>query len=111
MERLMLERLAGVVDREVRARFPAGTVRRVALLQPGDDPQIGPDELLGGVFIEASGRPVDYQRLLDAWARTHETRMKRMRRELFLRLPPARLLEFTIEDPDGAAPRITMPDD
>ncbi len=111
MERLMLDRLAGVVDREVRARFPAGTVRRVALLQSGDDPQIGPDELLVRVFIEASGGPADYQRLLDAWARAHETRMKRMRRELSLRLPPARLLEFTIEDPDGAAPRITMPDD
>jgi hypothetical protein len=39
--------------------------------------------------------------------------MKRLRRELSLRLPPARLLEFTVEDPDdpGAVPRITMPDD
>jgi hypothetical protein len=39
--------------------------------------------------------------------------MMRLRRELSLRLPPARQLEFTIDDasePD-AAPRITMPDD
>lgn len=107
------DRLERLIDREVKARFSAGAVRRVAVLQHGDDPVIEPGELLVRVFIEATAGPEDYQRSLDEWARAHETGMKRLRRELSLRLPPARLLEFTVEDASdpGAAPRITMPDD
>ena len=46
-----------MIDRELRARFPAGSVRRVALLGPGDDERVGPDELLVRVVIEAPGGP------------------------------------------------------
>jgi hypothetical protein len=99
-----------MIDREVKARFPAGTVRRVALLRHGDDPVIEPGELLVRVFIEAPDGQEDDQRSLDAWAQAHQVVMKRLRRELSLRLPPARLLEFAVGDA-GATPRITMPDD
>jgi hypothetical protein len=37
--------------------------------------------------------------------------MEELRRELSLRLPSARLLEFTFDDPGAATPRIMMPDD
>src|SRR5260370_11983494 len=37
--------------------------------------------------------------------------METMRRELSVRLPSARLLEFTFDDPGETTPRITMPDD
>jgi Peptidase family S41/N-terminal domain of Peptidase_S41 in eukaryotic IRBP len=113
VERAAVERLQRLIDREVKARFPAGGVRRVAVLQHSDDPAIEPGELLVRLFIEADGGPGDDQRSLDAWAQAHQAGMKRIRRELSLRLPPARLLEFTVDgasDP-GAAPRITMPDD
>jgi Peptidase family S41/N-terminal domain of Peptidase_S41 in eukaryotic IRBP len=113
VERAAVERLERLIDRELKARFPAGAVRRVAVLQHGDDPAIEPGELLVRLFIEADGGPGDYQRSLDTWAQAHQAAMKRIRRELSLRLPPARLLEFTVDgasDP-GAAPRITMPDD
>ena len=113
MERPVKDRLERMIDREVKARFTPGAVRRVALLQHDDDPAVGPDELLVRVFIEAPGGPEDYQRSLDEWARAHQAGMKRMRRELSLRLPPARLLEFTIDDAGSShpAPRITMPHD
>jgi Peptidase family S41/N-terminal domain of Peptidase_S41 in eukaryotic IRBP len=111
VERSELTRLERMIDREVKARFAPGTVRRVAVLQHGDDPAIEPEELLVRVFIEAGGGPEDQQRSLDVWAEDHQTGMKRMRRELSLRLPPARLLEFTVDTGDPAAPRITMPDD
>ena len=94
---------------EVKLRFPAGAVQRVALRQSGDDPE----ELLVRVFIAVPDGSRDPQRSLQAWAQAHEARMKRLRRELSLRLPEARLLEFTVDDagdPD-VAPRITMPDD
>jgi len=109
----MRDRLEHMIDREVKARFAAGAVRRVVLLEHEDDPAIEPDELLVRVFIEPPGGTEDGQRSLDEWAQAHGTGMRRMRRELSLRLPPARLLEFTADDADSShpAPRITMPDD
>jgi Peptidase family S41/N-terminal domain of Peptidase_S41 in eukaryotic IRBP len=48
---------------------------------------------------------------LAAWQGTHQRGMDTLRRELSMRLPEARLLEFTFDDPDPATPRLTMPDD
>jgi hypothetical protein len=105
-----MRRVERMVDRELRARFPAGSVRRVAVLGPGDDERIGPDELLVRVVIEAPDGPQDPQRSLDEWSRAHEPRMKQVRRELSFRLPEARLLEFTAGDEPGAA-AVTMRND
>ena len=119
MDQAEAQRLKRTVEREVRAGFGPDAVTRVALLQPGEDPAIGPGELLIRVFIAADPDTMP-EPALAAWAQAHETGMRRLRRELSVRLPPARLLEFTIEDAgpgtadagaSGTAPRITMPDD
>lgn len=129
MERTEMARLERRVNDEILTRFPAGAVRRVALLQETDDAQIGSAELLVRVFVgltavpreavagdPVSGEPAAPSReeSLQLWAAEHETAMRRLRRELSLRLPPARLLEFTIDDDgddDGSAPRIVLPHD
>ena len=115
MDQAEAARLEERINREVTARFPAGSVRRATLVLDADDPALEPDELLVRVFVDAPGPSgADPQQFLDDWARTHEVGMRRLRRELSLRLPPARLLEFTVETPadDAApAPRITVPDD
>ena len=112
MERTELLRLEWFIDREVKARFAPGAVGRVVVRQhgddpAGDDPAMEPGELLVRVFV---GR-ADDQQSLDDWARVHQAGMKRMRRELFLQLPAARWLEFTIEGAGPPVPRITMPED
>jgi hypothetical protein len=56
------------------------------------------------VFVEAADADG-----LAAWQQAHETGIETFRRELSLRLPAARLLEFTVDEP-GAA-RISVPDD
>jgi Peptidase family S41/N-terminal domain of Peptidase_S41 in eukaryotic IRBP len=129
VERSAVARLELQINDEILTRFPAGAVRRVALLQAADDPQIDPDELLVRVFIglpaerlaeqeaagDMAGVPAggpSQEESLQSWAAQHETAMRRLRRELSLRLPPARLLEFTVDDGDpGGAPRIVMPHD
>jgi hypothetical protein len=115
MDQAEAARLEERINREVTARFPAGSVRRATLVLDADDPALEPDELLVRVFVDTPGPSgADPQQFLDDWARTHEVGMRRLRRELSLRLPPARLLEFTVETPadDAApAPRITVPDD
>jgi Peptidase family S41/N-terminal domain of Peptidase_S41 in eukaryotic IRBP len=115
MDQAEAARLEERINREIMARFPAGSVRRATLVLDADDPALEPDELLVRVFVDTPAQSgADPQQLLDDWARTHEVGMRRLRRELSLRLPPARLLEFTVETPDDDAtqvPRITVPDD
>ena len=104
-EQAMVER---VINHEMQERFSAGAVQRAVLLQHGDDPAIEPDQLLVRVFVEASDEPG-----LTAWQRAHQGGIDAIRRELSLRLPAARLLEFTIDSPGDqpGAPRISVPDD
>jgi len=104
-EQAMVER---VINHEMQERFSAGAVRRAVLLQHGDDPAIEPGQLLVRVFVEASDEPG-----LTAWQSAHQEGIDAIRRELSLRLPAARLLEFTIDSPGDqpGAPRISVPDD
>ena len=104
-EQAMVER---VINHEMQERFTAGAVRRAVLLQHGDDPAIAPGQLMVRVFVEAHDEPG-----LAAWQQAHQAGMDAFRRELSLRLPAARLLEFTIDSPgaEPGAPRISVPDD
>jgi hypothetical protein len=100
-EQAMVER---VINHEIQERFGAGVVRRAVLLQHGDDPAIEPGQLLVRVFVEASDEPG-----LTTWQDAHQGGIDSFRRELSLRLPAARLLEFTYDE--QGAPRISVPDD
>jgi Peptidase family S41/N-terminal domain of Peptidase_S41 in eukaryotic IRBP len=100
-EQAMVER---VINHEMRERFGAGVVQRAVLLQHGDDPAVEPGQLMVRVFVEASDEPG-----LIAWQSAHQGGIDSIRRELSLRLPAARLLEFTFDEP--GAPRISVPDD
>ena len=100
-EQAMVER---VINHEMQERFSAGAVQRAVLLQHGDDPAVEPGQLLVRVFVEASDEPG-----LTAWQSAHQGGIDAIRRELSLRLPAARLLEFTFDQP--GAPRISVPDD
>jgi hypothetical protein len=116
MERAELDQIERVLNHELRERFTAGAVERGVLLQHGDDPAVPPGQLLVRVFIPAPDRPEDYEQALATWQDAHQAGMGTLRRELSLRLPAARLLEFTFDEPGPAAhqtpmPRITMPDD
>ncbi|MGD0243749.1 MAG: S41 family peptidase [Streptosporangiaceae bacterium] len=112
MERAEQDMIERVINHEVQERFAAGAVRRAVLLQPGDDPEVGAGQLMVRVFVAAPDATG-----LAAWQQAHQQGIDTFRRELSLRLPAARLLEFTIDppgdSPGGApdAPRISVPDD
>ena len=90
--------MARILDHRIKELFPDGAVVRAELLRDGD----APGRLTVRVVIAAAED-------LAAWAATHQERMEELRRELSLRLPSARLLEFASEAP--GAPMIGMPDD
>jgi hypothetical protein len=91
MERAAIERLQQVIAGEVKERFPEGAVRRVELLQYGDDPVVEPGELLVRVLI-----PKDRS---EGWAEEHKASMMQFRRELAERLPEAGRFEVVPDDP------------
>jgi hypothetical protein len=108
VERAGLARVEQVINHVMQERFGAGAVQRAVLLQHGDDPAIEPGQLLVRVYVEASDEPG-----LTAWQNAHQGGIDAIRRELSLRLPAARVLEFTFDSPGGqpGAPRISVPDD
>jgi hypothetical protein len=93
-----VEQVTRVLDHRVKELFPEGAVERAELLR--DD--ASPGRLTARVIVPASED-------LAAWAVAHREPMEELRRELSLRLPSARLLEFTSGAPD--APVISLPDD
>jgi len=111
VERADLDRIERVITHELTERLGAGALQRAVVLQYGDDPAIGPGQLLVRVFIPAPGAPAEYERSLAEWEQAHRSGIEEMRRELSLRLPSARLLEFTFDVPGGEVPRISVPDD
>jgi hypothetical protein len=111
VERAEQDQIERAINHELKERFAEGAVQRAVLLQHGDDPAIEPGQLMVRVYIPAPGGPADYEQVLAAWQDAHRERMEEIRRELSLRLPSARLLEFTLDDADPATPRIMMPDD
>jgi hypothetical protein len=90
--------MARVVDHEVKDRFPHGAVLRAELLRRGD----GPGQLTVRVFIPPTEDLV-------SWADAHRQQMEELREELSLRLPSAKMLEFTSDAADAAV--VSMPDD
>jgi hypothetical protein len=93
-----MEQVARVLDHRVKQLFPDGAVVRAELLRDGHDA----GHLVVRVFVPATED-------LAAWAASHQEPMRELRRELSLRLPSARLLEFTSDAPDAFV--IAMPDD
>jgi Arc/MetJ-type ribon-helix-helix transcriptional regulator len=90
LERAVRDRLQTELDEQVKELFPAGEVRRVALLQHGDDPWVEPGDLLVRVIIEEAEEDPP----LPAWGREHEAVCRELHRELAAKVPAARHLQF-----------------
>lgn len=100
----------GRIEREagdaVTECFPPGIVRRVVVLQYGDNPEIEPGELMIRVVLEGSDGTDDYGQALDAFMNDHKPGLAKVRRYLSRELPEAaRKVEFTFDEAGG--PRAT----
>lgn len=92
------------LEEEAAARFPAGLIRDVTVLQPGDDPAVEPRGLLIRVLLRAdSTRPYDQQ--LDKFMFRSKAAMTQFRRYIARNVPEAAQLEFTLDE--TADPRAT----
>jgi hypothetical protein len=105
------DQIERVINHRLKEWFPADAAQRAVLLEHGEDPAIGPGQLMVRVFVPRPAEPGETQQALATWQDANRTGTQEARRELSLRLPAARLLEFTFEDPGPQTPRITLPDD
>jgi hypothetical protein len=106
-DRGVLTALEREIEDEARTRFPGGAVRRVRLLQYGDDPEVEPGDLWVRVIPAADG-PEDWERSLTAFCDTHSAAIDQFVGYLTAKLCQVRILEFTFDVPvtrDGHCPR------
>jgi peptidase S41-like protein len=101
VKRSQLEMVGRLIEHRVAERFTDGAVQRVEVLRPPDLP----GQLLVRVVIAGDGSA----EALAAWAETNQGAMAELRRELSLRLPSARVLEFAFDGDEAAA--VTLVDD
>jgi hypothetical protein len=93
-----VEQVARFIDHDIKRRFPAGAVLRAELLRNDEVP----GELIVRVYIPETED-------LTTWAVLHRETMDEFRHGLSLRLPSAKLLEFTSDTPGASV--IALPDD
>ena len=108
-DRDVLDAVEREIDDEAKIRFPGGTVRRVMLLQYGDDPEIEPGDLWVRVIPTADG-PEDWERSLKAFCDTNEAAIDQFVSYLAEKLSQIRIVEFTFNVPvtrDGHCPRMS----
>jgi hypothetical protein len=106
----VLDAIEREIDDEVRMRVPGGAVRRVMLLQHGDDPEIEPGDLWVRVIPEADGLE-DHERSLKAFWNTHQAAIEQLPGYLAGKLREIRLVEVTFSTPvsrDGHGPRYSL---
>ena len=111
MDREVLGTIERDINAEVRARFPGTAMRQAALLQYGDDPEIGPGDLWVRVLLDVDG-PEDYEPTLTAFLLAGETARDQFAGYLAAKLPQIRLVEYTFSNPnpvtrDGHGPRVS----
>jgi hypothetical protein len=97
MDHVVIGQIEQQIDGEVKKRFPGG-VRRVAVLQHGDDPVIEPGELLLRVIIEAPEDRDGQQQALDAFEQAHSPAIGQFRNDLPALLRGTARLEFRTSD-------------
>ena len=110
MERTELDHLQAQLDRMVRKHFPGDGVRRVSVLQYGDDPGVEPGELLVRVFIVASGGPEERRQALEDFERRHSSALTEVRRDLNMirEIGPIEIVAGDEGDSKDLQPRMRM---
>jgi hypothetical protein len=93
--------MTGVIEQEVRSRFPDGLLGRVVVIQYGDDPAVEPGEIMIRADITAPAGAERDGEFPDAFKSTHQEALAQLRRHIRQRFPQTRQIEFA----SGTGPR------
>jgi hypothetical protein len=106
MDQAALGQLEQYIGEEVSRRFP-GAVRRVAVLQYGDDPVIEPGGLLVRVILEAAEGSEGQRQALKAFQAAHGPAIRQFRNELCAQHPEIQRVEIRTSD-TGKGPQMML---
>src|SRR5579863_8623388 len=95
MERLD-SAVTGLIEQEVRGRFPEGMVDRVAILEYGDDPSVEPGQIVVEVTIPDGG-----EGQLETFHRTHRDAIRDLQRDISQRWPQATRFKIVTGQGEG----------
>ncbi len=100
MDQETADQIQRQLEEEAARRFPAGLIRGVTVLRPGDAPDVEPRGLLVRVLLQPdSTRPYDQQ--LDEFMFRNKAAMTEFRRYIARNAPEAAQLEFTLDETAG----------
>jgi hypothetical protein len=97
VERQALDHIEQKLTEQIRGRIPGDAIERVAVLQYGDDPVVEPGELVLRVYITVPGDDEERGHAFEQFMHGNEETLKELRKELAVKLPEARRLEFLTE--------------
>jgi hypothetical protein len=107
VEKAAVEHVQQILDKEIKGRFPEGTIERVELLQYGDDPVVEPGQFVVRATVAASGDKEDHARIARGFEGSFRQQMDQIRHDLQDKLPEVSRFEIRIgNDQDG--PRFFM---
>jgi hypothetical protein len=90
---------AGLIEQEVRGRFPEDMVDSVAVLQYGDDPAVEPGQVVVEVTIAAG--PEGGEDPLETFHRAHRDAIRELQQDICQRWPQATRFKMVTGQGDG----------
>jgi len=90
---------AGLIEQEVRGRFPDGVVDSVAVLQYGDDPSVEPGQVVVQMTIAVG--PEGGEDSLEAFHRANRDAIRELQRDICQRWPQATRFKMVTGQGDG----------
>ena len=91
----------GLIEQEVRGRFPDGALDSVAVLQYGDDPSVEPGEVVIQITVGSAAEPEGTEDPLVPFHKVYADIIRQLQRDIPQRWPRANRFELTTgQSPD-----------
>jgi hypothetical protein len=91
----------GLIEQEVRGRFPDGALDSVAVLQYGDDPSVEPGEVVIQITVGSAAEPEGTEDPLVPFHKVYAPIIRQLQRDIPQRWPRANRFELTTgQSPD-----------
>jgi hypothetical protein len=101
VEREAAAQVQSKISEEITKRFPDAPVKRVAVLQYGDDPVVEPGEVVVRIVLDAPDSKEGRGQAIEAFHRDHREAFEKFRDDVAASLPDARVMEV-VTDTEGA---------
>jgi hypothetical protein len=100
VDRQAAAEVQGKIADEMAERFPDVPVKRVAVMQYGDDPVVEPGSVVVRIVLDAPGGEEERKQAIEALHDRHREAFGKFRDDVAASLPDARVLEVVTETED-----------